>query len=121
MPSQNESDPELEPMDLKVFMEVVSADILGLKRYQDIVRKLLASPPGVWQPLREFHPTDDFSPRYKGCSREFGEKALEGLHLTWTLQADEPADSPYFFILFYYGRDDLMWHSLAIYNREAMS
>lgn len=56
----------------------------------------------------------------RGLSSELGPKVVEGLKLAWTLNPDDLGDRSFCAILFFYGRDDLMWHRLAIFNRNTL-
>jgi hypothetical protein len=110
----------MEPMSLEVVLELVSGDIVGMKRHQEVLRTLLSSPAGEWRDLRQFDPTDALAAECQNYSPDVGPRVLDGLRLAWTPHPDEPSDSPYCLILFFYGRDGLIWHSLAIFNRDTL-
>lgn len=107
-------------MSLEVLLELVSGDIVGVKRHQEVLRALLSSRAGEWRELRQLDPTDALAAECQNYSSDVGQRVLEGLRLAWTTHSDEPSDGPYCFILFFYGRDGLMWHSLAVFNRDTL-
>ena len=120
MRSSPASGGDVEPMSLEVLLELISGDILGLKRHQAVLRTLLSTPAGEWRDLRRLDPTDALAAECRGYSPDLGPKVLEGLRWAWTPHPDEPPGSPFCLILFFYGRDGLMWHPVAGFNRDTL-
>jgi hypothetical protein len=120
MRSSLSSGGDVEPMSLELLLELISGDIVGMKRHQDVLRTLLSSPAGEWRELRQLDPTDALAAECRGYSPDLGPTVLDGLRLAWTLHPDEPPGSPFCLILFFYGQDGLIWHSLAIFNRDTL-
>ena len=110
----------MEPMSLEVLLERIAGDVVSMKRYQSVLSTLLSSPAGEWLDLRGLDPTDVLATTCRDYSPHLGPKALEGLRLAWTPHPDEPPGSPFCLILFFYGRDGLMWHPVAIFNRSTL-
>ena len=110
----------MEPMSLEVLLELISGDIVSMKRHQEVLRTLLSSPAGEWREIRQLDPTDALAAECRGYSPDLGPKALDGLRLAWTPHPDEPPDSPFCLILFFYGRDGLIWHPVATFNRDTL-
>jgi hypothetical protein len=110
----------VETMSLEVLLELISGGIVSMKRHQDVLRKLLSSPSGEWRDLRQLDPMDALAAECRGYSSDLGPKVLDGLRLAWTPHPDEPPGSPFCLILFFYGRDGLMWHPVASFNRDTL-
>jgi hypothetical protein len=109
----------VEPMNLEVLLELVTGDIVGMTRHQDVLRRLFSSPVGEWRGLQKLDPTDALAAECRDYSPDLGPKVMEGLRLAWTPYPDEPG-SPFCLILFFYGRDDLLWHPVAVFNRDTL-
>lgn len=120
MRSSPSSGGDVEPMSLEVLLELISGDIVGMKRHQDVLRTLLSSSAGEWRELLQLDPTDALAAQCRGYSSDLAPKVLEGLRLAWTPHPDEPPGSPLCLILFFYGRDGLMWHLVASFNRDTL-
>jgi hypothetical protein len=58
----------MEPMSLEVLLELVSGDVVGMKRHQEVLRTLLSSPAGEWRDLRRLDPTDALAAKGSGWS-----------------------------------------------------
>jgi len=107
-------------MSLEVLLELLSGDIVSMKRHQELLRTLLSRPAGEWRGVRELDPTDVLAAECRSYSPELAPKVLEGLRLAWTPHPEEPSGSPFCLILFFYGRDGLMWHPVAAFNRDTL-
>jgi hypothetical protein len=110
----------MQPLGLQELLEMVSGDVVSKKRYQGIVELLLAGPDGTWRPVTELDSTGALAEACRLHSPELGPKVMEGLRLAWTPNPDAPTDNAFCAVLFFYGRDDLMWHSLALFNRATL-
>jgi hypothetical protein len=71
-------------MRLEVLLELVSGDIVGMKRHQEVLRTLLSSPAGEWRELRRLDPTDALTAECRNYSPDMGPRVLDGLRLAWT-------------------------------------
>lgn len=110
----------MQDINLDELLEITSGKIVGEKRHQGILRALIESPVGAWRPITELDQTELLAQEIRGFSPDFGAKVVEGLRLAWTLNPDDPENKSFCTILFFYGRDDLMWHSLALFNRDIL-
>lgn len=110
----------MQDLDLEGLLEIISGNVVSETRYQRILRALIDGPLGTWRPVTELDPMGVLAEEARGFSSVWGPKVMEGLRLTWTLNPDDPADPAYCAILFFYGRDELMWHRLAIFNRNTL-
>ncbi len=110
----------MQELDLEGVLEIISGNVLSEKRHQSILRKLMESPAGAWMPVTELDQAAVLVEEAQGLSSALGPKVAEGLKLAWTLNPDDPDDRFFCAILFFYGRDDLMWHRLAIFNRNTL-
>ncbi|MBN1207262.1 MAG: hypothetical protein JXB05_20420 [Myxococcaceae bacterium] len=110
----------MQDIDLEGLLEIISGNVVGERRHQDILRVLIAGPVGTWMPATGLDRAGLLAEEARGFSSELGPKLMEGLRLTWTLNPDDPDDRAFCAILFFYGRDDLMWHRLALFNRNTL-
>jgi hypothetical protein len=110
----------VQDIDLEELLEILSGSVVGEKRHQRMVRALMDGPVGTWRPVMELDRAGVLAAEARGFSSELGPKVMEGLRLAWTLNPDAPEDGPFCAILFFYGRDELMWHHLALFNRDTL-
>jgi len=110
----------VEDLDLEGLLEIISGNVVGEKSHQRILRELLEGPAGTWRSAMELDRAGVLAEKARGFSSELGPKVVEGLKLAWTLNPDDLGDRSFCAILFFYGRDDLMWHRLAIFNRNTL-
>lgn len=110
----------MQNLNLEGVLEIISGNVVSEKRHQRILRELMTEPAGTWRPVLALDPAGVLAEEARGLSSELGPKVVEGLKLAWTLNPDDPDDSSFRAILFFYGRDDLMWHRLALFNRHTL-
>jgi hypothetical protein len=110
----------VQGIDLEGLLEIITGNMVSEKRHQHVLRALIAGPAGVWRSVMELDRAGVLSEEARGFSSEIGPKVVDGLKLTWTLNPDDPDDRAFCAILFFYGRDHLMWHHLAIFNRNTL-
>jgi hypothetical protein len=110
----------VQDIDLEELLEILSGNVISQKRHQRILRALLASPAGTWRPVLELDHEEGLAEEARVLSSERGPKVVEGLRIAWTLNPDDPDDRAFCAILFFFGRDDRMWHRLAIFNRNTL-
>ena len=110
----------MQDIDLEGLLEIISGNVVSEKRHQRILRALLDGPVGTWRPVMELDQAGVLAEEARGFSSEVGPKVVAGLKLAWTLNPDDPDGRSFCAILFFYGRDDLMWHHLAIFNRNTL-
>ncbi len=110
----------MQDLDLEELLEIVSGNVVSETLHQPILRVLLEGPVGTWRPVMELDPARVLAEEARGFSSELGAKVVEGLKLAWTLNPDEPDDKTFCVILFFSGRDELMWHHLALFNRNTL-
>jgi hypothetical protein len=105
---------------LEELVEIISGNVVSERRHQDILRALMEGPAGTWRPVTELDRVGVLAEEARSLSSEMGPKVLEGLRLTWTLNPDDPDDRTFCAILFFYGRDEMLWHRLALFNRNTL-
>jgi hypothetical protein len=110
----------VQDLDLEGLLEIISGNVVSEKRHQHVLRALIAGPVGTWRSVMELDRAGVLAEEARGFSSEIGSRVVEGLKLAWTLNPDDLDDRAFCAILFFYGRDDLMWHHLAIFNRNTL-
>ncbi len=110
----------MQDIDLEELLEIISGKVISEKPHQRIIKALMDGPAGTWRSIMGLDPAGVLAEEARAFSSEMGPKVMEGLRLAWTLNPDAPDDKAFCVILFFYGRDDLMWHHLAIFNRNTL-
>ena len=110
----------MQDLDLETLLNIVSGNVVGEKRYQHILKALIEGPVGTWKSVTELDRLGALEEGARTVSSWQGPKVVEGLKLAWTLNPDDPNDRAFCAILFFYGRGNLMWHRLALFNRETL-
>ncbi|XXF77902.1 hypothetical protein P2318_33355 [Myxococcaceae bacterium GXIMD 01537] len=105
---------------LEELLEILSGSIVASRRHQHLIRALLAGPAGRWRAVMELDASDLLAEEARAFSAELGPHVVEGLKLAWTLNPDDPEDETFRAILFFYGRDALMWNCIALFNRHTL-
>lgn len=111
-----------EPLEMEDLLSLVTGDIVSERAYQDALRALLSGGAGVWRTIGEIDVTHAISKNCLSHSTGMGLKIIDGLRLTWAVNPDsiEPTEDPFCTIWFYYGRDGLLWHNVALFNRDSL-
>jgi hypothetical protein len=110
----------VQDIGLEELLEIISGNVAGEKRHQGILRALMESPVGTWRPVSELDEAGVLAEEARGFSSRLGPKVVEGLRLAWTPNPDDSGDGAFCAILFFYGRDNLLWHQLALFNRDTL-
>lgn len=110
----------MQELELEEILEIISGSVVSERRHQHVLRALTAGPAGIWKSAMELDRAGVLAEQARGLSSEMGPRVVEGLKLAWTLNPDDPDDRAFCAILFFYGRDERMWHRLALFNRNTL-
>jgi hypothetical protein len=110
----------VQELEIEELLEIISGSVVSEKRHQRILKALLDEPAGTWTPVMELDAPGVLREEARALSSVLGPKVMEGLRLAWTLNPDDPEDRSFCAVLFFYGRDELMWHRLALFNRRTL-
>jgi hypothetical protein len=119
-PSRHSSGGNVQELGLDELLEIISGNVVSEKSHQRILRELLEGPVGIWRQAKELDREGVLTEEAQSFSSDLGLEVMEGLKLAWTLHPDDPGDRSFCAILFFYGRNDLLWHRLAIFNRNTL-
>ncbi|MFP2933279.1 hypothetical protein ACLESO_50660 [Pyxidicoccus sp. 3LG] len=112
----------MEALEIEDLLSIATGDIVGQRKHWDIVRGLLSGPVGAWRSLSNLDPAGRMERALRDSSQELAPRVVDGLRLTWTPNPDSGSseDESFVAILFFYGRGDVMWSSVALFNRTLL-
>ncbi|HZI16351.1 MAG TPA: hypothetical protein VE153_38655 [Myxococcus sp.] len=112
----------MESLELEDVLSMASGDLAGSAKHQGVIRALLSGPAGTWRTLAELDPARSIERECQQASPVLAQKVVTGLRVAWTQHPDPgpPEEEDFCAILFFYGRDERMWHSVALFNRATL-